>query len=44
MLGKGCDKGREMTPLYDVIQVGYGPVSKALAIFLARRRGHRAAY
>jgi 2-polyprenyl-6-methoxyphenol hydroxylase-like FAD-dependent oxidoreductase len=26
--------------VYDVIQVGYGPVSKALAIFLARR-GHK---
>ena len=24
-------------PLYDVIQVGYGPVSKAMAIFLCRR-------
>ena len=26
-------------PIYDVIQVGYGPVSKAMAIFLSRR-GH----
>ena len=27
-------------PIYDVIQVGYGPVSKAMAIFLSRR-GHK---
>ena len=27
-------------PLYDVIQVGYGPVGKAMAIFLSRR-GHK---
>jgi 2-polyprenyl-6-methoxyphenol hydroxylase-like FAD-dependent oxidoreductase len=27
-------------PVYDVIQVGYGPVSKAMAIFLSRR-GHK---
>ena len=27
-------------PIYDVIQVGYGPVSKAMAILLARR-GHK---
>ena len=27
-------------PFYDVIQVGYGPVSKAMAIFLSRR-GHK---
>ena len=27
-------------PVYDVIQVGYGPVSKAMAIFLSRL-GHK---
>jgi 2-polyprenyl-6-methoxyphenol hydroxylase-like FAD-dependent oxidoreductase len=29
-------------PIYDVVQVGYGPVSKAMAIFLSRR-GHSVA-